>query len=286
MRIRLWKVYVVSSVLHALTAAGVTRGGMSRLRVMFVKHLRRIAGSYRHISQEADATLLHRLGLDTPQEMYTSRLRAVLQHNDDLTEVLQANDIRLDPAQTAWEKSLLQALDPQEAASATPAADLTCPDCGKLFYSQASLRQHRASAHRRGLTTRGQQFDILQHALDGMPQCRACGHRFRRMPELALHITAGRCQVLFPVQIEVGLSTHPEPAGRMHQGGHHEDQARTPPHPVWCQHDGTATPCDRWGARSGRNGAGSRHVLPEHPRASEAPCQRYIRACISPAVAS
>ncbi|CAE7790745.1 unnamed protein product [Symbiodinium sp. CCMP2592] len=204
-RIRLWKAYILPTVFYALTASGLTAKSASMIRVELVKQLRAIAGSPRHLTLEPDAQFLEGLGLESPLQLLVRRQVRVLEKTRELQGKLPPHDVRLDPALFAHEESILQQFQNfvQPDSTTGAAADLPCPDCGKCFPTAASLRQHRASAHRRGEDKpSGERFDRLLHGKDGLPQCINCGHKFRLWEELQRHVELGRCQATAKAEYE------------------------------------------------------------------------------------
>ncbi|CAE7357226.1 unnamed protein product [Symbiodinium sp. CCMP2592] len=204
-RIRLWKAYILPTVFYALTASGLTDKSASMIRVELIKQLRAIAGSPRHLTLEPDAQFLERLGLESPLQMLMRRQARVLEKTRELQGKLPPHDVRLDPALRAHEESILQQFQTfvQPASTAGAADDLPCPDCGKCFPTAASLRQHRATAHRRGEDKpKGDRFDRLLHGKDGLPQCINCGRKFRLWEELQRHVELGRCQATAKAEYE------------------------------------------------------------------------------------
>ncbi|CAE7206611.1 unnamed protein product [Symbiodinium sp. CCMP2592] len=204
-RIRLWKAYILPTVFYALTASGLTAKSASMIRVELVKQLRAIAGSPRHITLEPDAQFLEGLGLESPLQLLVHRQVRVLEKTRELQGKLPPHDVRLDPALFAHEEGILQQFQNfvQPDSTTGAAADLPCPDCGKCFPTAASLRQHRASAHRRGEDKpSGERFDRLLHGKDGLPQCINCGHKFRLWEELQRHVELGRCQATAKAEYE------------------------------------------------------------------------------------
>ena len=200
-RIRLWKAYVLPAVFYALTASGLTHKGAARIRIELVRQLRAIAGRPRHITLESDAQFLDSIGVEPPLQILVQRQKRVLEKTCSLQGSLSTQDVRLDPAMLAHETSILQHFQAlAQPNSATGAgADLPCPDCGQCFPTEASLRQHRAVAHRRGDNKpRRERFDRLLHGQDGLPQCINCGHKFRLWEELQKHVELGRCQASIP----------------------------------------------------------------------------------------
>ena len=65
-RVQLWVACVRSSVLYGLHLLDLQQKHIARITIVLVKHLRAIARSFAHMSQEASQTLLLRLGVEDP----------------------------------------------------------------------------------------------------------------------------------------------------------------------------------------------------------------------------
>ena len=147
----------------------------------------------------------HRLAL-TSATADCDRQRGMLDRTQALRKRLKPDDVRLDPALEAYERSVLQGFLELLGDAPPTSGDAgslreegerghACPDCEKCFPTSASLRQHRAKVHRSGENKAvGERFDRLLHGKEGMPQCVNCGHRFRMWEELQRHVELGRCQ--------------------------------------------------------------------------------------------
>ena len=65
-RVQLWVACVRSSALYGLHLLDLQQKHVARITIVLVKHLRAIARSFAHMSQEASQTLLLRLGVEDP----------------------------------------------------------------------------------------------------------------------------------------------------------------------------------------------------------------------------
>ena len=65
-RVQLWVACVRSSALYGLHLLDLQQKHVERITVVLVRHLRAIARSFAHMSQEASQALLHRLGVEDP----------------------------------------------------------------------------------------------------------------------------------------------------------------------------------------------------------------------------
>ena len=57
------------ATLYSLGASGFTKQAFDLVRVMFVRQIRAMARSPRHLTEESDSHLLQRLGMQTPYQM-------------------------------------------------------------------------------------------------------------------------------------------------------------------------------------------------------------------------
>ena len=73
-----------------------------------------------------------------------------------------------------------------------------CSQCGQYFRTMRDLNTHLTKKHGpRKKPAKPRAGDLMQHAVDGMPQCRHCSAKFTRFEALQKHILGG-CPSLFP----------------------------------------------------------------------------------------
>ena len=195
-RLQLWRSIVVSSTLYSLSASGYTRKSYDLIRVMFVKQIRTIARSPRHLTEESDHRLLQRLGVPTTHQLLMQVHRQLAETSKQLRSHLGEDDIRVSSTITERESLLLQQVRELEASNADESsARLTCDVCGYQCDNDAALRQHKAKKHSaERMQAAPTKFDRLVHGTDGMPKCSGCGHPFMNWADLQKHIVENHCQ--------------------------------------------------------------------------------------------
>ena len=91
-----------------------------------------------------------------------------------------------------------------------------CSECDQAFATQAALRRHVFREHmteeqqdaKRQDNTRQLRAEIMEHAREGMPECRHCGHKFTTWHSFYNHINTQSCSVLralklSPLKVEI-----------------------------------------------------------------------------------
>ena len=189
-RLRLWKAIVVPTVMYSITASGVLPKGFDLLRVMLTKQARAIARSPRHrlggesgeeAITESDADFWRKVGIDSPEKLVQSRLKAAVDRTTELLSTLSLQDVRVCSIVRGREQATQQQFQDRCIQPDGAAAVHTCDICGAKFGDHSSLRAHKARLHsteRR--RTAAPTFDRQHHGVDGMPTCSMCGHKFPR----------------------------------------------------------------------------------------------------------
>ena len=204
-RLRLWRTIVVPTTMYSLGASGLTKQAYDLIRVMFVKQIRAIARSPRHLTEESDNSLLSRLGMPTPYMLVMQQQQNTLAATQRILQEGGGEDFRAHPIIVQRELQLLemvQALDRPSAADQDATHKCQCDMCDKAFENEAALRSHKAkmhSAERR--SAEPTVFDRQRHGTDGMPQCSGCGHAFERWADLQKHIEENHCQGKPPSEV-------------------------------------------------------------------------------------
>ena len=81
--------------------------------------------------------------------------------------------------------------EPPELQALPAPEPLQCELCSMTFAHQMALRKHMLSAH--DVRVDPINFDMARDALDGLPTCRHCGHKFRYWLGLRQHISLQVC---------------------------------------------------------------------------------------------
>ena len=194
-RVRLYRACVVSSQLYGLHATGVNAQILRELEAADARGLRAIARSPAHLYHESTTKLRQRLKVDSP----TSTLRLILQRRCSNVVDLQLkawfeSEQRrsLDEGWTLTGKSQELHLTPEGIPG------VACPDCGITFVNRRHMLSHQARKHRPDTdtcnsvniakTTKRTGEWYMQHAANGMPQCRHCCQKFTRFEGFKKHL--------------------------------------------------------------------------------------------------
>ena len=149
-RIRLWRAIVVPSTMYSLCASGFNKQAFGLIRVMFVRQIRAMARSPRHLTEESDNSLLSRLGVPTPYMMIRSQQQNIYDATQTIAQTNGGGDYRTHPTIIQRELQLLemvQALETQAAADQAGQGAYPCDMCDKAFDNVAALRRHKARLH-------------------------------------------------------------------------------------------------------------------------------------------
>ena len=205
-RLRLWRTIVVPTTMYSLCASGLTQQAFDLIRVMFVKQIRAMARSPRHLTEESDNSLLGRLGMPTPYMMVQQQQQGVLDTTQCILQEGGGGDFRTHPIIVQREMQLLemvQALDRPSATGQDEASKCQCDLCNKAFENEAALRSHKAKMHSADrMSAEPTAFDRQRHGTDGMPKCSGCGHAFERWADLQKHIEENHCQGKVPSDVD------------------------------------------------------------------------------------
>ena len=149
-RLRLWQVFVVPATLYSLGASGFTRQAYDLIRVMFVRQIRAIARSPRHLTEESDQSLLSRLGMTSPYHMIRQLQQRILDTTQNISWTSDGGDFRVHPIIMQREGQLLEMVQALAGDSENMQAgthSCQCDQCDKAFDNEAALRAHKAKMH-------------------------------------------------------------------------------------------------------------------------------------------
>ena len=122
--------------------------------------------------------LLHELAVQDPTHICGQPVTVIQ---------LQAIELNLRPPPTSTSMLIKEASMVGEQTA--------CPTRGVYFKSLKSMRQHRARKHGEKVE-RSVTFDPAQHSTGGLPECRACKHRFKTWDALRKHVEQGSCKMM------------------------------------------------------------------------------------------
>ena len=96
-RLRLWRHIVVPTTMYSLGASGLTKQAYDLIRVMFVRQIRAMARSFRHLTEESDNSLLSRLGMPTPYMLVQQQQQSTLEATQRILQESGGEDFRAHP---------------------------------------------------------------------------------------------------------------------------------------------------------------------------------------------
>ena len=198
-RYRIWKAGVPASACYGLLATGVTVTGRAQLLAMAARQLRALAGRPAHLTHENNESIRKRFGcIELTEELYksaTSRHKELLELRRTQPENIVTKDIAIKQLEHAM--ATFQTIVPVECPTRGGAEGIgfPCPVCGVYFDSRTSMKKHVALKHPEH-KQKEIKFDPAVHAIGGLPQCAACGHKFQRWQALRNHITNDNCPAL------------------------------------------------------------------------------------------
>ena len=146
---------------------------------------------------------------------------------------LQAIELNLRPTPTSASTLIKEASMVGE--------QVACPTCGVYFKSLKSMRQHRARKHGEKVE-RSVAFDPAQHSTGGLPECRACTHRFKTWDVFRKHIEQGSCKMMNNDSLSAGTQLEPQRAAEL-QPSHEADPPPYNPYPDPCRVDSKSVQC-------------------------------------------
>ena len=220
LRLRLWQSCVPPSLLHGLDCTGVTEVIAGKIRSLVTQQLRQIVRSYSMFTHEANEDLLIRLHVEDPIDrvykafdnrcskpsMDFERLQVWESHTQWLN-VLRGRlfDNSEAARQSAQDVHIGSAGQSSARAWVVPVNLVTeqfiCHECGFAFATQAALNSHKYKIHfaeqdketRQAEIHKHKQHPATEHARDGMPTCKHCGHQFETWPAFTYHVNSRNC---------------------------------------------------------------------------------------------
>ena len=196
-RYRIWEAGVLASSTYGLLASGLTTTGCSRLRQMASRQTRAIARLPAHLTHVPNVQVRAQLGApDVVQMLHDAGGRRLTQLHEIRAQDPQ--DIRGHEIAVAHLRYVLTTYkldtDAGQQLSQPPVEEyhIKCDICGQGFSTFNNMRKHKTRVHKVD-DRRKVEFDPAVHAVEGLPQCKFCHHKFDTWHALRSHITQDRC---------------------------------------------------------------------------------------------
>ena len=216
LRLQLWKGCIWPALLHGLDCTGLPLVDSQALQIQLIKQARAITCSHSMLTRETNVDFVARLRLSNPVE----RLRGALRQRTQLDAMLGPG-LHPSLAQQQWRAVVSGHLyDTQTSIwhrehTASINSALVCVErvihetfgcevCGYEFTTHAALKRHQFRLHMdeqqqtaRIQTVKSARMQTaMEHAKDGMPQCRHCLHEFTTWHAFQYHVSSRSCPTL------------------------------------------------------------------------------------------
>ena len=195
LRLRLWQSTAIPTMLHGLDCVGLPNTTAETMWTQFFKQSRSIANSHSMFTRESNQAFALRLRLPDP-------IRRLLEcvARRDRADQFGPQPMHAGSPQVQW-RELVRGQLVEAGALCVPHntgcrmqfmvqdvlhEQFRCSECEQAFATQAALRRHVFREHMtedqqdaKRLDNRRQvRAEIMEHARDGMPECRHCGYKF------------------------------------------------------------------------------------------------------------
>ena len=197
-RYRIWEAGVLSSSTYGLLATGLTTTGCTRLRQMASRQTRAIARLPARLTHVPNVQVRALLGApDVVQQLHDAggrHLAKLVKISETTPQDIRCHDIAVTHLRHVLTTFKLET----DAAPSQPhqpdreTYGIKCDVCGLGFATFNNMRKRKTRV--RGINDRQTiEFDPAAHAIQGLPQCRFCEHKFDTWSALKTHITEDRC---------------------------------------------------------------------------------------------
>ena len=225
-RVALYFQVVWPTLHYGILEIGLPEGGLRKIHVLVLKHIRAIAQSPSHVTHETTEHLLGRLSLDTPsallQQLWLTKtkvwsLRKAHAASHDIVHMIPEY-----PATPAFPSAMnAPGSDTAPDGGDAPSPQLSCPQCSASCQTLADLKRHLRSVHK----TAKRKLDpsLFLPARDAVPgswNCAHCGAEMLNRACLRAHIGFSACPSFDPSRSvpRVGLAYSEGIASLRNQG--------------------------------------------------------------------
>ena len=198
-RHRVWQTVVWLTLSFGLAEVGLSMESARALKAWYAYKIRSVLNKPAHVSRVTTQELFDMYSVEDP----ISRLEKLQanRHGRLCAQHISVPNITNTDHAVRQSKDNLHQLrqfsSPPQPDAGTDVPEIPCAHCDKTFASELGLRLHTAKVHPdtvRRFVPRS--FDRLKHAIDGVPNCRACQASFKHWPGLTSHLLSGTCPCL------------------------------------------------------------------------------------------
>ena len=200
---------VLTSATYGLYTVGLSTSGKTQLQAMVSRQLRALAALPAHTTHVTNSAIREQFGFtDVIQQLCDQATKHMA--SLEQTKAEQPGHICVQAVAMQHLDEVIRDLAPKERrgklleVGQDEAEGVCCPDCGICFATLKGMRQHRAAKHKIKVA-RHIVFQPELRAMEGLPQCSGCHHKFQTWDGLRKHIEQGSCRT--PILVEASAST-------------------------------------------------------------------------------
>ena len=193
---------------------GLSANGKTQLQAMVSRQLRALAALPAHTTHVTNSAIREQFGFtDVVQQLCdqaTKHMASLEQTQAEKPGHICVQDVAMQQL-----REVIRDLAPKERCGQLlevgqgEAEGVCCPECGICFATLKGMRQHRAAKHKIKVA-RHIVFQPELHALEGLPQCSGCNHKFQTWDGLRKHIEQGSCRTPIPAAASAPMTGHGE----------------------------------------------------------------------------
>ena len=205
---------VLTSATYGLYTVGLSTNGKTQLQAMVSRQLRALAALPAHTTHVTNSAIREQFGFtDVVQQLWDQATKHMA--SLEQTQAEKPGHICVQAVAMQQLSEVIRDLAPKERhgqlleVGQGEAEGVCCPECGICFATLKGMRQHRAAKHKIKVA-RHIVFQPELHALEGLPQCSGCHHKFQTWDGLRKHIEQGSCRTPIPVAASASTTSHGE----------------------------------------------------------------------------
>ena len=213
-RYRVWMAGVLTSATYGLYTVGLSTNGKTQLQAMVSRQLRALAALPAHTTHVTNLAIREQFGFtDVIQQLCDQATKHMA--SLEQTQAEQPGHICVQAVALQHLNEVIRDLAPKERhgklleVGPDEAEGVCCPDCGICFATLKGMRQHRAAKHKIKVA-RHVVFQPELRAMEGLPQCSGCHHKFQTWDGLRKHIEQGSWRTPIPVAASASTTSNGE----------------------------------------------------------------------------